>query len=61
MTDNNRPTFRAALSNRTMQMTLGAFAFIAAAAGAALALLLASFALDVVWLFRERHTGTSVG
>ncbi|PDH67628.1 MAG: disulfide bond formation protein DsbA [Sphingomonadaceae bacterium MED-G03] len=37
MTDNNRPTFRAALSNRTMQMTLGAFAFIAAAAGAALA------------------------
>jgi phosphatidylglycerophosphate synthase len=30
-------------------------------AGAALALLLASFALDVVWLFRERHTGMSVG
>ncbi|HAF42147.1 MAG TPA: DsbA family protein [Sphingobium sp.] len=37
MTDQTRPTFRAALSNRTMQMTLGAFAFIAAAAGAALA------------------------
>jgi len=30
MTDSNRPDFRAALSNRTMQMTLGAFAFIAA-------------------------------
>ncbi|MBH1993320.1 MAG: DsbA family protein [Sphingomonadaceae bacterium] len=37
MTDNPRPTFRAALSNRTIQMTLGAFAFIAAAAGTALA------------------------
>ncbi|HCW59713.1 MAG TPA: disulfide bond formation protein DsbA, partial [Sphingobium sp.] len=37
MTDQNRPSFRAALSNRTIQMTLGAFAFIAAAAGAALA------------------------
>jgi protein-disulfide isomerase len=37
MTDQNRPSFRAALSNRTMQMTLGGFAFIAAAAGAALA------------------------
>ena len=38
MTDSNRPGFRAALSNRTMQMTLGAFAFIAAAAGTALAM-----------------------
>jgi protein-disulfide isomerase len=37
MTDPTRPTFRAALSNRTMQMTLGGFAFLAAAAGAALA------------------------
>ncbi|MCI4591429.1 DsbA family protein [Sphingobium sp. BYY-5] len=37
MTDQTRPDFRAALSNRTMQMTLGAFAFIAAAAGTALA------------------------
>ncbi|WP_052028248.1 DsbA family protein [Sphingobium sp. C100] len=37
MTQHSRPDFRAALSNRTMQMTLGAFAFIAAAAGAALA------------------------
>ncbi len=30
-----------------------------AAAGAALALLLASFALDVVWLFRQRPSGAS--
>ena len=37
MTDQTRPTFRAALSNRTIQMTLGAIAFIAAAAGTALA------------------------
>jgi len=37
MTQHNRPTFRAALSNRMIQMTLGAFAFIAAAAGNALA------------------------
>ncbi|WP_179043948.1 DsbA family protein [Sphingobium lactosutens] len=37
MTDQTRPSFRAALSNRTMQMTLGGFAFLAAAAGAALA------------------------
>ena len=37
MTDISRPGFRAALSNRTIQMTLGAFAFIAATAtGAAL-------------------------
>ncbi|WP_196221685.1 DsbA family protein [Sphingobium sp. CAP-1] len=36
MTDQNRPTFRAALSNRTMQMTLGGFALLAVA-GAALA------------------------
>jgi protein-disulfide isomerase len=32
MTDPNRPGFRAALSNRTVLMTLGIFAFIAAAA-----------------------------
>ena len=32
-----------------------------AAAGATLALLLASFALDIVWLFRQRHQGLSVG
>ena len=31
------------------------------AAGAALALLLASFALDVVWLFRQRPSGMSPG
>ncbi|OHD03529.1 MAG: disulfide bond formation protein DsbA [Sphingomonadales bacterium RIFCSPLOWO2_12_FULL_63_15] len=37
MTDQPRPSFRAALSNRTIQMTLGAIAFIAAAAGTALA------------------------
>lgn len=37
MTQHNRPTFRTALSNRMIQMTLGAFAFIAAAAGTALA------------------------
>ncbi|BBE00049.1 DsbA family protein [Sphingobium amiense] len=37
MSDPDRPDFRAALSNRTMQMTLGGFAFIAAAASAALA------------------------
>ncbi|WP_206377616.1 DsbA family protein [Sphingobium psychrophilum] len=37
MTDQTRPSFRAALSNRTIQMTLGAFALIAAAAGTALA------------------------
>jgi protein-disulfide isomerase len=37
MTDSSRPSFRAALSNRTMQMTLAGFAFLAAAAGAALA------------------------
>ena len=37
MTDISRPGFRAALSNRTIQMTLGALAFIAATAtGAAL-------------------------
>src|SRR3546814_11862215 len=37
MTDQSRPGFRAALSNRTMMMTLGVFAFIAATAtGAAL-------------------------
>ena len=37
MTEPDRPGFRAALSNRTIQMTLGVFAFIAAtAAGAAL-------------------------
>ncbi|BAV64728.1 DsbA family protein [Sphingobium cloacae] len=38
MTDSNRPGFRAALSNRTMQMTLGIFAFAAAATGTALAM-----------------------
>jgi protein-disulfide isomerase len=38
MTDQTRPTFKAALSNRTMQMTLGAFALIAAAAGTAFAM-----------------------
>ncbi|MCP1468897.1 protein-disulfide isomerase [Sphingobium sp. OAS761] len=38
MTNDTRPGFRAALSNRTMQMTLGAFAFVAAAAGTALAM-----------------------
>lgn len=32
-----------------------------ASAGTALALLLASFALDVVWLFRQRHQELSVG
>jgi protein-disulfide isomerase len=37
MTDQTRPSFRAALSNRTIQMTLGAFAIIAAAASTALA------------------------
>jgi protein-disulfide isomerase len=37
MTNQTRPSFRAALSNRTIQMTLGAFALIAAAAGTALA------------------------
>ncbi|MFC3440386.1 DsbA family protein [Sphingobium rhizovicinum] len=37
MTDQTRPSFRAALSNRTMQMTLGGFALIAAAAGTAFA------------------------
>jgi phosphatidylglycerophosphate synthase len=31
------------------------------AAGAALALLLTSFALDVVWLFRQRPSGMSAG
>ncbi|MCK0530621.1 DsbA family protein [Sphingobium agri] len=37
MTETSRPGFRAALSNRTIQMTIGALAFIAAtAAGAAL-------------------------
>ncbi|WP_049785933.1 DsbA family protein [Sphingobium chlorophenolicum] len=37
MTENSRPGFRAALSNRTILMTLGVFAFIAATAtGAAL-------------------------
>ncbi|MEV5024100.1 DsbA family protein [Sphingobium sp. LMA1-1-1.1] len=37
MTDQSRPSFRAALSNRTIMMTLGVFAFIAATAtGAAL-------------------------
>jgi protein-disulfide isomerase len=34
MTDQTRPNFRAALSNRTMQMTLGAFAIVAAASAA---------------------------
>jgi protein-disulfide isomerase len=38
MTQQIRPTFRTALSNRMIQMTLGAFAFIAAAAGTALAM-----------------------
>ncbi|MGA1806170.1 DsbA family protein [Sphingobium sp. WW5] len=37
MTDQTRPSFRAALSNRKMQMTLGALALIAGAAGTALA------------------------
>jgi protein-disulfide isomerase len=37
MTQQNRPTFRTALSNRMIQMTLGAFALFAAAAGTALA------------------------
>jgi phosphatidylglycerophosphate synthase len=32
-----------------------------ASAGAALVLLLASFALDIVWLFRQRHQRPSVG
>lgn len=35
MTETPRPGFRAALSNRTIQMTLGALAFIAATAGGA--------------------------
>jgi hypothetical protein len=38
MTNPHRPDFRAALSNRTIQMTIGAFALIAAAAGTALAM-----------------------
>ncbi|MFZ2996862.1 DsbA family protein [Sphingobium sp.] len=38
MTDPHRPEFRAALSNRMIQMTIGVFAFIAAAAGTALAM-----------------------
>jgi protein-disulfide isomerase len=38
MTDMTRPTLRAALSNRTIQMMLGTFAFAAAAAGTALAM-----------------------
>ncbi|MEC3909986.1 DsbA family protein [Sphingobium sp. CR2-8] len=37
MTAQTRPSFRAALSNRTIQMTLGAFALLAAAAGTAFA------------------------
>jgi protein-disulfide isomerase len=37
MTDNQRPGFRAALSNGKIQMLLGLFAFAAAAAGTALA------------------------
>lgn len=37
MTDQPRPTFRAALSNGKIQMLLGIFAFAAAAAGTALA------------------------
>jgi protein-disulfide isomerase len=38
MTDMTRPSLRAALSNRTIQMILGTFAFAAAAAGTALAM-----------------------